>query len=266
MPAVSALHVYPVKSCAGTPLARARIGRRGIVGDREWMLVGPDNVFLSQRTLPRLALVRPSIVPDGLRIEAPGMPPLHVARAASGARLAVVEVEVWGDVCEAEDAGREAKEWFTKYLDLPARLVRMTDENVRPVDPDFAVQPDDEVGFADGYPFLLISEASLADLNARLAEPLPMDRFRPNIVVADCEPYAEDAWGRFAIGGVPFVAVKPCSRCAVTTVDQSTGDRGKEPLRTLATYRKRGDKVMFGQNLVHLAEGEIRVGDAVRVG
>jgi uncharacterized protein len=258
---VSALYVYPIKSCGGVPLERGRIGRRGFLHDREWMIVDRDYRFLSQRSLPRMALVRPALTPGGLQVEAPDMPPLNVNGDESRSRLTV---EVWGDRCEAEDAGPDAARWFSEFLDVPCSLVRMADRNVRRVDPDFAVRPEDEVGFADGYPFLLLSEGSLDDLNTRLGEPLAMDRFRPNVVVAGCAPYAEDGWTRFRIGAVPFAAAKPCARCSVTTVDQSSGEPGKEPLRTLATYRQRGGKVYFGQNLVHLAQGEIAVGEAVR--
>jgi uncharacterized protein YcbX len=138
----------------------------------------------------------------------------------------------------------------------------MADQVVRPANPAFA-PPGARVSFADGFPFLLISEESLADLNGRLAVPLPMNRFRPNLVVAGCEPYAEDGWKEIRIGDVKLRVVKPCERCLVTTTDQATGERGKEPLRTLATYRKVGNDVMFGQNVVHENTGELRVGDAV---
>ena len=138
----------------------------------------------------------------------------------------------------------------------------MSDSVIRPADPGFA-PPGTRVSFADGFPFLLISEESLADLNRRLAQPLPMNRFRPNLVVAGAHPYAEDDWHRIEVGGIPMRVVKPCGRCVVTTTDQANGERGKEPLRTLATYRKQGGEVMFGQNVLHERPGRLRIGDLV---
>jgi len=257
---VSELHVYPIKGCGGIPLKTARVGRRGIENDRAWMVVDSQGRFMSQRTHPRMALIRPQLSSQGLTIAAEGMAGLRVTD--TGDRR---QVEVWGDRCNAVDQGDGVARWLTAFLDAPSRLVRMTDPNVRQVDPAFAARPSDEVGFADGYPFLLISQASLDDLNRRLDEPLPMNRFRPNIVVQGCEPFAEDQWTRFRICEVAFAAAKACGRCAVTTVNQETADRGKEPLRTLATYRESGGKVYFGQNLVHEGHGNLSVGDEVVV-
>ena len=171
-------------------------------------------------------------------------------------------VTVWDDTCPATWVGERAAEWFSDFLGSPCSLVHMADEVVRPANPAFAASGV-RVGFADAFPFLLISEESLADLNRRLADPLPMNRFRPNLVVAGVEPYAEDGWQKIEIGGIRLQVVKPCGRCLVTTTDQATGDRGKEPLRTLATYRKVGGEVMFGQNVVHENTGRLTVGDSV---
>jgi len=159
----------------------------------------------------------------------------------------------------------EVAAWFSAFLHRGVRVVRKAAGVVRAVDPTYATNTTDQVGFADGYPFLLLSDESLADLNRRLAEPLPMDRFRPNIVIAGCViPYYEDTLGRFAIGGIGFSAVKPCARCKITTVDQRTAQLGKEPLRTLATYRRSPNGgVMFGMNLIHHGTGRLTVGDRV---
>jgi hypothetical protein len=164
----------------------------------------------------------------------------------------------------ARDAGDEAAEWLGRFLGTSCRLVCLPDDRVRAVDPEFA-RPGDQVGFADGFPFLVIARASLDDLNARLPEPLSMVRFRPNLVIGGATPYAEDGWRRIRVGALELRLVKPCSRCTVPTVDPATGERGPEPLRTLTGYRRRGNKVYFGQNAVHDGIGELAVGDPVEV-
>jgi uncharacterized protein YcbX len=171
-------------------------------------------------------------------------------------------VEIWGNPVEAIDAGEAAARWLTQLLGADVRLAFCPETTARRTDPDY-----DPIGspvsFADGYPLLLISEASLADLNTRLETPLPMNRFRPNVVVRGTEPFAEDAWRRVTIGSLAFDVVKSCARCVVTTTDQDTGERSAEPLRTLAKFRRRGDGVQFGMNVVHRGTGTIRVGDPV---
>ena len=261
---VSALYRYPIKSCAGAALDRAEIGPRGIRHDREYMVVeAATGEFLTQRELPRMALIRPTIADAILRIEAPGMPSIEVPPLREGAAR---EVVVWRDACRAVDQGDGVASWLGTFLGADCRLVRMADDHVRRVDPVYATSEQDQVGFADGYPFLLITQESLEDLNARLVEPLPMNRFRPNIVLAGGgEPYLEDGWRRVRIGEVGFAVVKWCARCAITTTDQETAARGKEPLTTLATYRRGKRGVLFGQNLIHDREGTVRVGDAVTV-
>jgi uncharacterized protein len=170
-------------------------------------------------------------------------------------------VTIWRDSCAVTWVGEKAANWFTDYLGVACSLVHMADDVIRPTNPDFA--PGGRVSFADGYPFLLISEESLQDLNDRLLEPLPMNRFRPNLVVAGGAPYAEDDWSRISIGALALRVVKPCFRCVITTTDQLTARRTKEPLRTLATYRRMGGEVMFGQNVVHEGTGRLSVGDTV---
>jgi uncharacterized protein YcbX len=261
---VTSLHVYPIKSCAGISLDRADIGPRGIRHDREWLVVKLDSgEFLTQREQPRLALIRPALVENGLTLFAPGLPSLEVPIVGNGAGR---RVRVWEDWCDAIDQGDHAARWLSEHLSTECRLVRMDDGFVRKVDPDYAVDDWDQVGFADSYPLLLISEESLSDLNARLTNPLPMNRFRPNVVIGGArEPFSEDRLRVLRIGDVVFYAVKPCSRCVTTTTDQLTAERGHEPLTTLATFRKVGSKVLFGQNLIHANPGEIRVGDEVTV-
>jgi uncharacterized protein YcbX len=257
---LTALYRYPVKSLRAESASRLAVGARGFVGDREWMIVDADGRFLTQRQQPRMCLVDCVVDVDGLRLQAPGMPVLR-PRPQPGQRI---EVEVWSDRVEVETAAAPADDWCSSFLGQPCRLVRFPDDVVRPVDPSYA-EAGDQVGFADGYPFLLISEASLDDLNRRLAQPLPMARFRPNLVVSGCAPYAEDSWRRIRIGDLAFRVCKPCSRCAIPTIDIATAERGREPLATLATYRKRDNNVYFGQNLVHDDRGWLTLGAAVEV-
>jgi uncharacterized protein YcbX len=259
---VTGLYCYPVKSCAGTPLDRAELGPRGILHDREFMVVGRDYRFLTQRELPRLALIRPTRTVESLLLDAPGFSPLE-QRVTDGPRYDVV---VWRDTVAAVDQGDAVATWFSEFLDTPVRLVRLASDVVRHVDPVFAKRATDQVGFADGYPLLLISEESLADLNTRLESPLPMNRFRPNVVVRGWgSPYAVDAWAEVCIGSVRFDVVKACARCVTTTTDQATAERGTEPLATLAKYRRVPRGVLFGQNLLHAALGTLSVGDRLQV-
>jgi uncharacterized protein len=260
---LTALNIYPIKATHGIALAESEVDGFGLRYDRRWMVVDGAGQFLSQRSHARLALVVSSIQGDKLRVDGPGMPTLEVPLRPSPA--VTTTVAVWDDVCSASWVGEGAAEWFSEFLGCPCSLVHMGEDAVRPADPIFA-PPGSRVSFADGFPFLLISEESLADLNRRLAEPLPMNRFRPNLVVAGGEPYDEDRWTRLEIGGIRFRVVKSCGRCVVTTTDQSTGERGKEPLRTLATYRKRDGEVMFGQNVLHEGPGRLRLGDPIILG
>jgi uncharacterized protein YcbX len=254
------LYVYPIKSCAGIPLQESELVATGLRHDRRWMLVDETGQFMSQRAHPRMALISVRLSGGRLIVAAPGMPDLEVPlRQAATKRL---DVSVWGDACRAAPVGEEADRWFGQFLRFPCRLVYKPDDDLRLVDSTYA-KSGDQVGFADACPFLLISEASLDDLNRRLEDPLPMNRFRPNFVVKGCDPYAEDAWGRLRIGNVNFRVAEGCPRCAITTIDQRTGARGKEPLRTLATYRKSDGEVFFGRNLIHDAPGTVRVGDPV---
>jgi uncharacterized protein YcbX len=262
MPRVAALHIYPIKACAAIDLKACRFDLRGPSYDRRFMLVDEAGKFLTQREHPRLALVRPTLAPTALRVEAKGMPRLDVAMKTRDAKR--VRVELWGFQGAAEDAGGAAADWFSDFLSTPCRLVRFAEDVDRPVDRAHA-RFDSQVAFADGFPVLLTSRASLDDLNQRAEQRLAMSRFRPNVVVEDCEPYAEDTWTQIRIGDLLLDVVKPCERCAVTTVDQTTAERGKEPLATLAAYRATNGNVRFGQNCVHHGPGAIRVGDEIEV-
>jgi hypothetical protein len=258
---VTGLFVYPVKSAGGVSLDSADVEPRGFRNDRRWMLVDRSGVFLSQRTIPALALLRPGLRKDLLELAAPGQAQLSVPLPPEGVRRTVT---VWQDMVEAIDAGDGAAQWASDLLKIDCRLVYMPESTRRPIARQVTGRGD-HTSFADAYPFLLISQESLDDLNSRLAEPVPMDRFRPNIVVRGNSPFAEDGWRIVRIGEVKFHVVKPCSRCVVTTIDQKTGSTHDEPLRTLRTYRQSGNKVNFGQNCVPDGVGVVRIGDSVEV-
>lgn len=265
--ALANINLYPVKALGPVRLAAADVTGLGLDGDRRWLLCGPDGRFISQRSDPRLALVRVSPAAGGWLLEAPGRPNLLLPARAVGPRRAVT---VWRDDLSAVAGPAAAEAWFTDLLGRPCHLAYMDEACRRPVEPlpgPEASTAGHRVSFADGFPCLVISTASLELLNRRLAQPVTMDRFRPNLVVTGCEPHQEDAWTRFRIGGAVFQGVKPCSRCAVTTIDPGTAETSprQEPLRTLATYRTRPGGVMFGMNLVVVEEGTVRVGDAVEL-
>jgi hypothetical protein len=260
---LSAIYVYPIKSLAGIQLDSAAVEARGLTHDRRWMLVDEHNQFLSQRTYVQMALLQTQIGEAGLQVSAPGKGTLVVPYEPQTVER--LQVTVWDDTCTAIAVSQEADRWFSAAIGLPCRLVYMPEETIRLVDDRYAIA-DDFVSFADGYPFLVIGQASLDDLNARLETPVPMNRFRPNFVVSGSVPFAEDSWGHFRIGESYFHGVKPCARCVMTTVDQQTAKKGAEPLRTLATYRAANNKIYFGQNLLYGNRGaKVTVGDTVEV-
>jgi uncharacterized protein YcbX len=254
---VSALYVHPVKGFAGIPVEAAEVTPRGLAHDRRWMVVDADGMFVTQRERPEMVLVRTALTGGAIELEAPDHPPFRLPlRHEGGPRR---DVRVWRHQGRAI-AHAEGSAWISRFLGGPHELVYMPDDERRPVDPDYG-RAGDTVSFADGYPLLLISQASLDHLNARLAAPIVMERFRPSLVVEGCLPHAEDDWMAFSIGPLRFRGVKPCSRCVVTTIDPTTGVRGLEPLRTLAVYRSRDGKVWFGMNVVPDGTGPLRVGD-----
>jgi uncharacterized protein YcbX len=262
MAKVTALHVYPIKSCRGLSLKSSRFDVMGPLYDRRFMVVDPDGNFLTQREHPRMALIEPQLAPTTLNVKVPDMPLLKMpATTRSGERR---EVQIWGGRGDAEDVGDHAADWFSSFLERPCRVVRFPDDGFRPVDSRYA-RFEARVAFADGFPALLTSEASLKELNARASEHTPMNRFRPNIVIDGDDAFAEDGWRQIRIGEVLLDVVKPCGRCTITTVNQLNAKTGKEPLATLATFRKRDNEVHFGQNCVHHGPGTIRLGDEVEI-
>ena len=256
------IDIYPIKSTKGISLQTAHVEPRGIQFDRRWMVVDEAGMFLSQRDHPRLALVSTKIGSGVLQVIAEGMQTLELPMKMKSNDI--VEVQVHDDITKGVSAGKEAGNWFSTFLGVPSRVVFMPEEIRRPVDPDYA-RDGDIVSFADAFPLLLISQPSLDDLNSRLAVPVPMNRFRPNIVVSGCRAFDEDKWKKIRVGDVVFHVMKPCSRCVTTTVDQATGVQGKEPLATLSQYRKVGGQVLFGQNIIPEKSGMLHVGDMVEV-
>lgn len=261
---LQALRVYPVKACGGFALEASEVDRLGLRLDRAFVVVdAPSGRFVTQREEPRLALVATRL--DGATLElatrAAGSIRIDLA-CEDGPRRAIV---VWRHAGEGVDQGDLAAAWLSDFLGRPLRLVRTPPDHARRVSPERVPDPA-WISFSDGYPFLVLSQASLDVLNARLAAPLPIDRFRPNLVIAGVGAHAEDGWRRIRIGEIELEMVKPCDRCAVTTVDQETGvPDGEEPLRTLALYRRSGGSVVFGQNAVHRGTGRLAVGTAVEV-
>jgi len=261
---VTGITIYPIKSTAGIAVEGSTVEPQGLAMDRRWMVVDESGECLTGREFPVLTQVRSRVEDDGLAVIAPGMEELRISRPApsSGTR----PVRVWDDECRAQTAHPAVDDWFSGLLDTRCHLVYMGDTTQRPVEFEYG-RPGDRVSFADGYPVLLISEASLEDLNTRLPEDVSMGRFRPNIVVTGCGPFDEDGWRNIRIGETPFSGVKNCARCVLTTVDPDTGEKHPqlEPLRTLGTYRRGAGGVLFGQNLIPRGAGTVSVGDVVSV-
>jgi uncharacterized protein YcbX len=265
---LSEIWVYPVKSLGGISMQEAQVTDRGLELDRRWLLVDDSGRFLSQREYPELALFRPEIVDEFLRItHRVNLESIDIElRPVFLDANKKIEVTVWDDTIEAFEVSQKVTEWFTNILGFSVRMVYMPDESERKLDPNYAISGDEINSFSDAYPFLIIGQASLDDLNGRLEFKVPMNRFRPNFVFRNGEAFEEDAWRDFKIGNISFVGVKPCDRCVMTTVDQEKGVvSGKDPLKTLAKYRNFGNKVLFGQNVIGLGLGTVMVGDTVRV-
>lgn len=257
---VASLHIHPVKSCAAVAVDRLAFGPLGPVDDRVWMVVEPDGAMVTARRDPVLATVAVRRFGEAL-VVAHGTRTVAVPWAVEGLRR---EVTVWEHSGPGIDAGEDAAAFFSTVVGRPVRLVRRADDHGRRTDPDWTPDPV-PVGFADGFPVLVLSTASLDGLNERLDAPVPMARFRPNVVIAGTSAHDEDRWTAIRVGDIVLTWVKPCARCSMTTVDPATGRAmGPEPLRTLATYRKGAKGVTFGAN--HVAtEGVVRVGDPVEV-
>ena len=260
---VQNLYLYPIKSLGGIAVQEAQVEERGFKYDRRWMLVDQSGEFLTQRQYPQLALLQVTLGESELVVFSKVDPSRKISfdlELNSGKEM---QVKVWGDAVAALQVAPEVSAWFSNFLGMNVDLVLMPESSHRKMDPRYAVQ-EESVSFADGMPYVMIGQASLDDLNGRLSDPVGMDRFRPNVVFSGGEAYAEDQFKQLQIGEVEFQVVKPCARCVMITVNQQTGEKGKEPLATLATYRTVNNKVYFGQNAVALTQGIVRVGDAIQ--
>ena len=260
---ISEIYIYPIKSLGGIQLQQAQVTDRGFKYDRRWMLVNADNRFLTQREVPAMALLKVALTVDGLLVtytkdQSTILIPFEPLKQE------FFEVVVWDDTCTGQAVSDAADEWFTNILRFKCRLVYMPDKTERHTDPNYT-DGDKITSFSDAYPFMLIGQASLDELNSHLAEALPINRFRPNMVFTGGQPYQEDMMDEFTINNIHFNGVKLCARCALTTINQVDASKGKEPLKTLATYRSKNKKIYFGQNAVHSNTGIISVGDELIV-
>ena len=258
---LSEIWIYPIKSLGGIRVSSARVMEKGLEHDRRWMLVDENGRFMTQRVFHKMALfkLRPEnggfvIHHEEDSLAMPDEPKVGPSR----------KVTIWDDTVEVMEAAPEVHAWFSRYLETNCRLVAFPEDNARRIDP-YYWQAEDNVSLADGYPLLLIGQASLDDLNRRLETPVPMNRFRPNLVFTGGAPYEEEHWKGFAVGSQRLAGVKPCARCVLTTVDQETGVKGREPLLTLSRYRKEGDRILFGQNVIPIDYGQIQEGDEIVV-
>ena len=267
---LSEINIYPIKSLGGISLKEAVVEEKGLQYDRRWMLVDETGKFFTQREFPKMATLKVSLANDGLKVISAENETIEIPfEPTSDDELSVT---IWNSKCQAVSYDETINSWFSNQLETDCRLVIMPEDSRREVNPVYAVHKyQDVVSFADGYPVLLIGEGSLNDLNSRLENPLPMNRFRPNLVVKDSESFAEDGWKKIKVGDCVFHIVKPCERCVMTTVDQQNGvSDGKEPLKTLSTYRlvkKDGEsKILFGQNLIAEKPGaNLKIGDKIEI-
>lgn len=261
---LSGLYIYPIKSLGGISLTAANLEKRGLQYDRRWMLIDEDGLFITQRKYHDLALLQVNIADGQLIISHKNDPAKTISFTIGERHGEKIEVTVWDDQCAGIEVSPLLSAWFTDFLEMKVRLVEMPEEEERKVDPRYAID-EEIVSFADGYPCLLIGQSSLDGLNEKLDQKIAMDRFRPNLVFTGGDAHHEDSIATFEISGIHFTAVKPCARCVLITVDQQTGKKSAEPLKTLAGYRTRNKKIMFGQNLIHSGSGTIHIGDELIV-
>ena len=258
---VSGLSIYPVKSCREVKQNTSFVERFGLKNDRRWMVVDKNGVMLTQRKISKMCLIQAEVIEGGLNLHTATMNSLYVEYPLDNKKITV---KVWSDECQAFDAGDHVANWLSDFLSTKCRLVYFPENEFRQVDLVYA-EEGDKTAFSDGFPLLLISQASLDDLNQRLIQPITMNRFRPNIVVDGCEPFAEDSWKKMRIGEIDFRIVKPCSRCVIPSINIETAVREDEPTKTLMGYRKRENKIFFGENIIANNFGMIEVGMPVEI-
>jgi hypothetical protein len=261
---VSQLYIYPIKSLGGIASPAVNITDRGFEHDRRWMLVDDHGRFISQREVAAMALLKVELTTNGLKVyhQYESTDILSIPFAAYSNHS--ISVKIWDSSCEAVLVSKEADEWFSQKLNLSCKLVYMTDDTKINIDERYNINNSIN-SFSDGYPILMIGEASLNDLNSKTTETIPMNRFRPNLVFTGGDAFIENTMKEFEINGQKFHGVKPCARCVVTTIDQSTAIKGKEPLRTLATYRNANNKIYFGENVIAANIGQINIGDTINI-
>lgn len=257
---ISQIWIYPIKSLGGISLQSAKVFPKGLEFDRRWMLVDTDGQFLTQRVHSNMALFNSSFINGQLNVNFQGN---SISIPANHASDKLFTAHIWDDTVSVAEVSKEHSRWFSDHLGIECRLVQFPEENPRIVDPEY-VPNEEHVSLADAYPFLIIGQSSMDDLNKRIGHPLSIKRFRPNFVFTGGEAYEEDNWKDISIGSTQFIGVKPCGRCALPNVDPETAEKGLEPLRTLSTYRRFGTKVNFGQNLITTGNNnDVRVGDLV---
>jgi len=257
--------IYPIKSLAGIRLPKANVMGKGLRYDRRWMLVDEQGRFLTQREHPEMALFSVSMGPDGFLVENPKKNNRSVLIPFEyNSSKATMKVQIWDDEVQAVEANPSFGQWFSECLTMTCKLVFFPEINIRAVDRAYA-KNNEQVSLADAYPYLIIGEAALNDVNEKLEHHVGMNRFRPNFVFTGGSAFEEDTWNTFTIGAVSFYVAKSCARCVLTTVDPETGTKGIEPLRTLSTYRKVNAKVLFGQNVVALGQGVVNDGDVIEI-
>ncbi len=265
MVTIKSLHIYPIKSLGGIELVQSKVERRGLQYDRRWMLIDENGRFVSQRENPKLALLQPSIKDNLIFVEDRSGTLSTLGFEMSEPSSSPMKVTIWDDECEAKPLDMKVNQWFSEFLGKTVQLVYMHDDSQRIADQRYAPAKDDVVSFADGYPILAISQESLDLLNSKLETEIPMDRFRPNLVLQGLEAHEEDALAQIEIGALKLFGVKPCARCVMTTINQQTAEKGAEPLKTLASYRKTGNKILFGENFIPETDGWLKVGDDINI-
>lgn len=262
MPAVSQIIIYPIKSLPGISVNQWPLVKTGLLYDRCWMLVDAQGEFLSQRRLSKMALIQTQIKDDHLWLQAEGYHPISMPLLPANGAL--IDIKVWEYSGQGQTVSESLNHWFSQVLDHPCQLVYHPDHQTRQVDPDYAFNTD-QTAYSDGFPLLIASEASLADFNHKSGLNLDMRRFRTNLVVTECGAFAEDRWRKIRINGINFRLPKPCSRCAIPSIDPDSGESQKAVLTALANWRKHNNKVYFGQNAIHDSLGSISVGDNVEI-
>ncbi|MBK8505960.1 MAG: MOSC domain-containing protein [Saprospiraceae bacterium] len=261
---INQLFIYPIKSLRGISVESSLVTDRGLQFDRRWMLIDDENRFLTLREYPQLSLLQPTFEPNGLRIKSLKVPVEDLLIPFEIDPGPLKRVTIWNAVCNAYPVGDEIDKWFTHVVGIPCKLAYMPDESKRPVDTSSGIKPAGKfTSFSDAYPFLLMSEESIQDLNKRSGKAFTIERFRPNLVIKGGLPYSEDDLIHFKIGKVTFEGLEKCARCAVPNLDPETGitDKDQEPTRTLSSYRRQGNHIYLGMNLVHSGSGMLRVGD-----